>query len=81
MNSLDLTQFVGKLPKAGKTILDSYSPNIVIPIVYLQSLISFTSERHEKRNTSSFYIERRRQWHPTPVLVWKIPWTEEPGRL
>ena len=35
MNSLDLTQFVGKLPKAGKTILDSYSPNIVIPIVYL----------------------------------------------
>ena len=44
MNSLDLTQFVGKLPKAGKTILDSYSPNIVIPIVYLQSLISFTFE-------------------------------------
>ena len=28
---------------------------------------------------------RRRQWHPTPVLkfssAWKIPWTEEPGRL
>ena len=25
---------------------------------------------------------RRRQWHPTPVLLaWKIPWTEEPGRL
>ena len=22
---------------------------------------------------------RRRQWHPT--LAWKIPWTEEPGRL
>ena len=27
-------------------------------------------------------IWRRRQWHPTPVLfAWKIPWTEEPGRL
>ena len=25
----------------------------------------------------------RRQWHLTPVstLAWKIPWTEEPGRL
>ena len=23
----------------------------------------------------------RRQWHPTPVLVWKIPWTEKPGTL
>ena len=27
-------------------------------------------------------IYGRRQWHPTPVtLAWKIPWTEEPGRL
>ena len=23
----------------------------------------------------------RRQWHPTPVFAWKIPWMEEPGRL
>ena len=23
-----------------------------------------------------------RKWHPTPVfLAWRIPWTEEPGRL
>ena len=22
-----------------------------------------------------------KQWQPTPVLSWKIPWTEEPGRL
>ena len=22
---------------------------------------------------------RRRQWHP--ILAWKLPWTEEPGRL
>ena len=29
-----------------------------------------------------FYYFRRRQWQPTPVtLAWKIPWTEEPGRL
>ena len=27
-------------------------------------------------------VYRRRQWQPTPVLLpWKIPWTEEPGRL
>ena len=26
-------------------------------------------------------ILRRRQWHPTPVLAWKIPWMEEPDRL
>ena len=26
--------------------------------------------------------QSRRQWHPTPVvLLGKIPWTEEPGRL
>ena len=25
---------------------------------------------------------RRRQWHPTPILLpGKIPWTEDPGRL
>ena len=24
---------------------------------------------------------RRRQRHPTPVVGWKIPWTEEPGGL
>ena len=23
----------------------------------------------------------RRQWHPTPILTWKIPWREEPGGL
>ena len=23
----------------------------------------------------------RRKWQPTPVFAWKIPWTEEPGRL
>ena len=28
------------------------------------------------------YIDRRRQWHPSPVLLaWKIPWTQEPGGL
>ena len=27
-------------------------------------------------------LKRRRQWHPTPVLLpEKIPWMEEPGRL
>ena len=27
-------------------------------------------------------LYRRRQWHPhSSTLAWKIPWTEEPGRL
>ena len=30
-------------------------------------------------------IPWRRKWHPTPgefhILAWRIPWTEEPGRL
>ena len=30
---------------------------------------------------SSHMLVWRRQWHPTPALAWKIPWTEEPGRL
>ena len=30
---------------------------------------------------SSPHICRRRQWHPTPVLLPKIQWVEEPGRL
>ena len=28
-----------------------------------------------------FFTPGRRQWHPTPVLAWKIPWMEEPGGL
>ena len=28
-----------------------------------------------------YHPSRRRQWHPTPVLLMKIPWMEEPGRL
>ena len=24
-------------------------------------------------------IPWRRAWQPTPVLAWRIPWTEEPG--
>ena len=26
-------------------------------------------------------IPWRRAWQPTSILAWKIPWTEEPGRL
>ena len=22
----------------------------------------------------------RRNWQPTPILAWRVPWTEEPGR-
>ena len=26
-------------------------------------------------------IPWRRAWQPTPILAWRIPWTEEPGGL
>ena len=26
-------------------------------------------------------IHWRRAWQPTPILAWRIPWTEEPGEL
>ena len=26
-------------------------------------------------------IPWRRAWEPTPILAWRIPWTEEPGGL
>ena len=30
----------------------------------------------------TYSLEWRRQWHPqSSTLAWKIPWTEEPGRL
>ena len=36
----------------------------------------------EGKIVKSSVIVRRRQWHPTlATLAWKIPWTEEPGRL
>ena len=27
------------------------------------------------------YLIKRRQWHHSSTLAWKIPWTEEPGGL
>ena len=40
----------------------------------------FPTPRKWVKFLSSKLPSRRRQWQPTPVL-WKIPWTEELGRL
>ena len=43
-----------------------------------------TRSLESKKKTSTFYVYLlwRRQWHPhCSTLAWKIPWTEEPGRL
>ena len=43
-----------------------------------------TRSLESKKKTSTFYVYLlwRRQWHPhSSTLAWKIPWTEEPGRL
>ena len=42
--------------------------------------ISIISE-HSIEEPCYIHSPRRRQWHPTPVLAWKIPWAEEPGGL
>ena len=54
----------------------------------LKSLLQHHSSKASILWRSAFFIVqlshpyRRRRWHPTPVLfAWKIPWTEEPGRL
>ena len=39
-------------------------------------------ERASPKVLEKGFFSQRRQWHPTPVLLLgKIPWTEEPGRL
>ena len=41
--------------------------------------------RHHRRCGLDPWVRKipwRRKWQPTPIiLAWKIPWTEEPGRL
>ena len=40
------------------------------------------SRRKKGQTFFPLYIPWRRKWQSTPVLIdWKIPWTEEPGRL
>ena len=33
------------------------------------------------REREKWWVRRRRRWNPSNTLAWKIPWTEEPGRL
>ena len=42
---------------------------------------SQTRLKHGTHIAVARVVKRRRQWHPTPVLAWRIPWMEEPGRL
>ena len=42
---------------------------------------SQTRLKHGTHIAVAGVVKRRRQWHPTPVLAWRIPWMEEPGRL
>ena len=55
-----------------------------------KSLLALWGSGYSSLQPASFKVlgkcrgkDRRRQWHPTPAstLAWKIPWTEEPGRL
>ena len=47
-----------------------------------QGSLACCSPRGGKESDMTEQLTRRRQWHPTPVLLpGKIPWTEEPGEL
>ena len=48
----------------------------------LEPIIQSEVSQKEKTKYCILTHIRRRQWHPTPVLLpGKIPWTEEPGGL
>ena len=34
----------------------------------------------KKKKKAAILLSWRRKWQPTPV-IWRIPWTEEPGGL
>ena len=54
-----------------------------IMIFFFQFLLDHCRFHRIRDNCFIMYcgVSRRRQWHPTPVLLQKIPWMEEPGRL
>ena len=39
--------------------------------------------KHKRRKFDPWVrkIPWRRAWQPTPILAWRIPWTEEPSGL
>ena len=44
---------------------------------------STCQRRRRKRHRFDPWVGKiswRKAWQPTPVLNWRIPWTEEPGR-
>ena len=42
---------------------------------------SSAEDRRSRFDPQVWRIPWRRAWHPTPLLAWRIPWTEEPGGL
>ena len=53
------------------------SPQIYQPLVFPQSLLLLT-----KKEEWTLHLEMEKAMAPHPsTLAWKIPWTEEPGRL
>ena len=54
---------------------------ILLPMQEMQEVQIQKKKRH-RFHPWVRSIPWRRKWQPTPVfLAWKIPWTEEPGRL
>ena len=51
------------------------SPLNVPALPYIPLSISVQGQVHARAHTSVFWLT------PSSTLPWKIPWTEEPGRL
>ena len=67
--------FVWIITNCGK-LLKRWEYQIILPV-------SWETYMRVKKQQLEPCMEQlqRRQWHPTSTLAWKIPWTEEPGRL
>ena len=48
---------------------------------WLSGKDSACQSRRHRFNPWVGKIPWRRKWQPTPILAWRFPWTEEPGRL
>ena len=82
-NSVDMTAFVALL-----FVLHTYTHTHTCAYMQLPDGTSgkeFTCQcrRHKRCGFDPWVrnIPWRRKGQPTPVLAWRIPWTEEPGRL
>ena len=55
----------------------------IFQVALVVKILPASARRHKRHGFDPCFrkVPWRRAWQPTPVFVWRIPWTEEPGRL